>query len=126
VTGSFNRRVLIVDDEPCFTELVAMNLDGYRNISVRCVNDPVKCVTIVKEWMPGLILLDHLMPEMCGDEIFRQLQADSELMHIPVIFLSATANAESLVQGPGVRHLPKPMSAESLMRAIDIYFPDTT
>lgn len=113
------KRVLIIDDEPCFTELLAMNLDGHRGIEVRCVNDPSESRTIAIEWRPNLILLDLIMPELSGDEIFHQLRSHPALAQVPVILLSASTNARHLIQGPNVQHLPKPMPADVLIRAVD-------
>jgi DNA-binding response OmpR family regulator len=113
------KRVLIIDDEQCFTELMAMNLDGHRGIEVRCVNDPMKSLALAINWRPNLILLDLIMPGLCGDELFRQLRSHPALARVPVILLSASTEAEQRVQGSHLQYLPKPMPADVLIQAVD-------
>jgi CheY-like chemotaxis protein len=111
-------RILIIDDESSFAELVAMNLEESGDIEVQCACDSRHSIAVAAEWRPDLILLDMVMPGMSGEEVFRQLQERAELRAIPIIFMSASANDNSIVQGPHVEHLPKPMSVKALLEAI--------
>ncbi|MGK0185678.1 MAG: CheY-like chemotaxis protein [Verrucomicrobiales bacterium] len=112
------KRVLIIDDEKAFAELVAMNLEGSADVEVRCVCDPLNSIAEASVWKPDVILLDLIMPGINGEEIYIQLQQRADLKDIPIIFMSASVNANRIIEGENVDHLPKPMSVDSLLETI--------
>ena len=75
-------KVLIVDDEKDIVELVHYNLkkEGYRVISA-C--DGEKALDLVKRELPGLIILDLMLPGMDGLEVCRTLRNDSHSHKFP-------------------------------------------
>ena len=70
--------------------------------------------------VPGLILLDLMMPVMNGWDFRRRQLADPALASIPVIVLSADPLATRLAGSPGVCEvLVKPVDVESLLRSLE-------
>ena len=79
--------ILIVDDNPLMTRLLAELLEdeGYRVVTL----DGVDVVQTALLHTPRLIMLDVVMPEVGGAEICRQLRADPRTAQMPIIFVSA-------------------------------------
>lgn len=77
---------------------------------------------MVKEVMPDLILLDVMMPEITGFEICKSLIAEADF-DTPIIFLSANAQKEDILQGlrlGAVDYLTKPFDLDVLERKVEI------
>lgn len=102
--------ILIVDDNPNNLKLLAQMLreNGY---GVRAAIDGETALISVKESPPDLILLDINMPVMDGYEVAHQLKQDETTNEIPIIFISALDDTESIVtafEHGGVDYISKP------------------
>jgi CheY-like chemotaxis protein len=113
-------RVLIVEDDDAVSSSLAEVLrdDGYQ---ANIARDGQQAI----DWLranpaPHIILLDLWMPNVTGEE-FRQLQlADEALKHIPVVVISAAADARArgrVMKVEGV--LQKPINLEQLLTFIE-------
>lgn len=81
-------RVLCIDDEPGVIELVSLILKT-QNIQVVGANSGQEGLTLMRSDPPDAVLLDIMMPEMDGWEVYKEMQADDTLKHIPVIIVTA-------------------------------------
>ncbi len=81
-------RVLCIDDEPGVIELVSLILKT-QNIQVVGANSGKEGLTLMRSDPPDAVLLDIMMPEMDGWEVYKEMQADDTLKHIPVIIVTA-------------------------------------
>jgi DNA-binding response OmpR family regulator len=90
--------ILVVDDDPVIQKLLSVNfeMEGYV---VRTASDGVEGLEAVEAEVPDLILLDVMMPRMDGLEVVRRLKADGATAAIPVILLSAKAQAADISDG---------------------------
>ena len=81
-------KILIVDDDPDITEILTYNLsnEGYN---VKSAVNGVEALKKAKKFIPDIILLDVMMPEMDGIEACSQLREIESLSKSMVIFLSA-------------------------------------
>ena len=81
-------RILIVDDEFDFIELVKFRLadQGYEFI---VASDGVQALTQARQFKPDLILLDILLPDLDGLSVCEILRRQPATKKIPVIFMSA-------------------------------------
>ena len=118
--GSGRRvRILVIDDEPAFTELLRLNLEGSGAYEVRAEHDARKALETVRAFRPDLIVLDLIMPEVGGAELSEQLKADATLRDIPVVFSSAIVSKELLAASGGMlegeAYLAKPFTVEELL-----------
>lgn len=89
--------ILVIDDTPGNLSLLNQLLrTQYR---VKLANGGVRGLELAAMSPPDLILLDIMMPEMDGYEVFRKLKADPATSRVPVIFLTAKSGAEDEEQG---------------------------
>nr|WP_206171567.1 two-component system response regulator [Thiorhodococcus mannitoliphagus] len=90
--------ILIVDDSP--ENLAVLNELLHPDYRVRAATSGIKALRVVKTApTPDLILLDVMMPEMDGYEVFERLRADPETADIPVIFVTAMDSTEAEIHG---------------------------
>ncbi len=117
-------RILLVDDEEEFTELLSMNLKRTGKFDVRIVNESSEAVETTREFKPDVILLDIVMPGIDGGDIASQLRHDPELCEIPIIMVSALVSNDEIgdndvAQSGDKIILAKPVRMEKLLNAID-------
>ena len=84
-------RVLIADDEPRLRRYLADAVEGFSVIEAR---DGHEAWELAKQYLPTIIVLDYMMPEMDGLELTRRLRAHKPTSRIPILLV--TANAENL------------------------------
>ncbi len=88
-------RVVVVDDERQIREMLELNLT-LRGFAVRCAQDGVAALPLVKEWQPDVIVLDVMMPKIDGITLLPLLRRITE---VPIIMLSAKGEVEDKVEG---------------------------
>ena len=98
MTDKKPKKILVVDDESDVTELLAYHLKS-KGFSVETVNNPNSSVGLARTFLPDLVILDVMMPELNGIQICRMLRADPKLKRVPVIFLTAKAEENDRIQG---------------------------
>lgn len=103
--------ILIVDDSP--ENLAVLSELLQTDYRVRAATSGDKALRVVKTApKPDLILLDVMMPEMDGYEVFARLRADTETRDIPVIFVTAMDSTEAEIRGldvGAVDYIAKPI-----------------
>jgi two-component system alkaline phosphatase synthesis response regulator PhoP len=117
-------KVLIVDDEADIAELLQYNLtkEGYE---VKVASDGKKAIETAKTFLPHLILMDIMMPNMDGVEAGRRLRELPELSHTFIIYLTARAEEYSEVAAFDVGaddYITKPIKPRALMSRINALF----
>jgi DNA-binding response OmpR family regulator len=93
-----HQRVLVADDDPGIRQLLELTLrsDGY---DVICASNGHELVQLAQERVPGLILVDLVMPYMDGYEAIRQMRNDTRTAHIPMLILTARSRTGDIVVG---------------------------
>lgn len=91
-------RILHVDDEPDIREVVDMSLALNPDFQVRACASGAEAIKTAVEWSPYLILLDVMMPGMDGPTTLSQLRKIPQTSEIPVIFMTARAQAREVEQ----------------------------
>lgn len=114
--------ILIVDDVAENIQ-VAMNILKEENYQFSFANTGKQMLSIMKETSTcfDLILLDVMMPEMDGFEACEQLKASQQWRDIPVIFLTARVDIDSMAKGfevGGVDYVTKPFHANELLARV--------
>lgn len=118
--GSPRTRVLFVEDEPGVRRLVAFWLEdaGYE---VLLAEDGAAGLAQVRAEQPDLVVTDALMPNLTGDELVEQMQADAELRHIPIVMATAAASPARVrkMTSLGCRAvIAKPLDEDSFLAAV--------
>lgn len=117
------RKILLVDDETGFTDLLRMNLEKDGRYDVCIENDSTRAVATAKAFQPDVILLDVVMPGMDGGDVQAALQADPVLARVPVLMLTALVDSTELSEGAVAQAgtqmvLPKPVNLDLLFRVL--------
>jgi len=117
------KKIMVVDDDPDQISTVKYVLESTDNrYKVIGANDGTQCLKLLKEnQIPDLILLDIMMPEMNGWEVFNHLKENSSWKNIPVIFLTARTDRIAKNAGGflGEDYIEKPFNREDLMKRIE-------
>lgn len=92
------RKILHVDDNPDILTVSKLALERVGGYDVRVASSGKEAVTLAAQFLPDLILLDVLMPEMDGCATLVALRSASETAGIPVIFLSASVMPEKVTE----------------------------
>lgn len=112
--------ILIVDDNPANVEILQMRLMA-NNYDVITATDGEMGLTIAKEKLPDLILLDIMMPKMDGFEVCQKLKGDSTLPFMPIILVTAKTESKDVVAGleaGGDEYLTKPVDHAALVARV--------
>jgi len=115
-------KILMIDDEKMFCELVKMNLELSGKFEVYIANDGKEGVRVARGLLPKLILLDVIMPKQDGFETLAILKGDSRTMSIPVIMLSALTDEKSAEKASSLYsqyYIAKPISTVKLIEKIE-------
>ena len=118
------KRILVVDDEPEFTNLLKLSLEPHGYYEVQEENDADNVRAAARAFDPDLVLLDIMMPEQDGSEVAAALKADPVTRAVPIIFLTALVSEEDASKGGacnsgGNTFLPKHVRLDKLMQCID-------
>lgn len=111
------KRVLIVDDEERNLKLMSAILMNY-DYSYEFAKNGIEALEKTKTFLPDLIFLDIMMPEMDGYEVCKKLKQDQLTKHIPVVMVTALADRDSRIKGleAGANDfLTKPVDSTELM-----------
>ena len=120
-------KVLVVDDEPEITEIVQAFLSdaGYE---VRAENSPMNVCDVAREFLPDVILLDIMMPDVDGYDICEALKKDPNLTTTPVVFLTGKDRNDDMGRSfkvGGDMFIKKPFSCERLLEIVNIVLMST-
>ncbi len=110
-------KILIVDDDERNLKLMGALLSNF-GYSYETAKNGIEALEKAKEYMPDLIYLDIMMPEMDGYEVCRHLRKDGRFSHVPVVMITALADRDSKLRGLDVGandFLTKPFDASELM-----------
>lgn len=88
---SQKKRILVVDDDPDFCDVVQSKLEGL-DVDVELAYDGVEGMDRVKANPPDVIVLDVMMPEKDGFQMCREVKQNPQYQDIPVIMLTAVAD----------------------------------
>lgn len=114
--------ILVVDDTAVNLNILVTILEesGYQ---VRPAISGEFALQTARILIPDLILLDISMPDMDGYEVVAELQADEQLRHIPVIFISAHHNIdkEELIEIGVVDYIEKPFRLAEILEKVKLH-----
>ncbi|MGE5073982.1 MAG: response regulator transcription factor [Anaerolineae bacterium] len=116
------KRILCIEDEPEMIDLIRLIL-GRRGYQVSGATGGLAGLQAVRMERPDLVLLDLMMPDMDGWEVYQQMKADDNTRHIPVIVVTAKAQSIDKVLGLHIAkvddYIAKPFSPQELLSSVE-------
>jgi DNA-binding response OmpR family regulator len=116
------KRVLCIEDDPEMIDLIKLILER-KGFEVLEAVGGKEGLEVSRREMPDLILLDLMMPEVDGWEVFRRMRADEQLKDIPVIVVTAKAQSIDKVLGLHIAkvddYVTKPFGPQELLRSVN-------
>ena len=116
-------KILIVDDETAFTEILKLNLEATGKYEVCIENDPRFALYTARRFKPSLVLLDIIMPQLEGPDVAMEIRHDSNLHGTPIVYLTATVTHEEVDSQRGRiggnQFVANPSSLKDLLTAIE-------
>ena len=91
-------KILVADDDPIFLQFTRSLLED-RGYEVVTADDGEKALATARRELPDLVVTDLVMPYRNGLEIIREMRADPNLKHIPVIVISMKDKELDIVHG---------------------------
>jgi CheY-like chemotaxis protein len=114
-------KVLYVDDEADIRTIASMALELDPDFEVRTEASGTEALATAADWRPDAILLDVMMPTMDGPTTLAKLRQNTDTSGIPVIFVTARAQAHELkhfISLGALDVITKPFDPMSLAAAV--------
>jgi two-component system response regulator VicR len=116
------KHIVCIEDEPEMIDLIRLILSR-RGFEVHGAPGGKEGLSMVRELLPDLVLLDLMMPEMDGWEVYQQMKADDATRNIPVIVVTAKAQNIDKVLGLHIAkvddYIAKPFGPQELMSSVE-------
>lgn len=111
------QKILVVDDDPYILMSLEflMKKNGYNVLVAR---NGTEAMQIVKEFIPDIVLLDIMMPDVNGYEICKYIKSTKKLAHSKVVFLSAKSSEADIKKGYDLGaslYISKPFSTRNIV-----------
>jgi DNA-binding response OmpR family regulator len=114
-------RILSIEDDPEMSSLIQLIFErqGHRVIGVRRGELGLE---FLKSLKPDVLMLDLMLPDIDGWELYRQMKEDKELSKVPIIIVSARSAEQDAANGFQVtgddRFIEKPFEVKALVGAV--------
>ena len=116
------KKVVCIEDEREMIDLIKLILER-KGFEVLGAVGGEEGLEVIRRERPDLILLDLMMPEVDGWEVFRQMRADEQLKDIPVIVVTAKAQSIDKVLGLHIAkvddYVTKPFGPQELLKSVN-------
>lgn len=122
MTENTKKIILCIEDENEMIDLIRLILTR-RGFEVIGATSGASGLEIIRDTRPDLILLDLMMPEMDGWEVYQQIKSDEASQNIPVIVVTAKAQSIDRVLGLHIAkvddYITKPFSPQEILDSIE-------
>ena len=119
---SNTRRVVCIEDEPEMIDLVKLILSR-KGFQVTGAMGGREGLEVIARDNPDLVLLDLMMPDMDGWEVYQKMKADDAMKTIPVIVVTAKAQSIDKVLGLHIAkvddYITKPFGPQELLESVE-------
>lgn len=120
--GEPDKTVIYIEDDSEMIDLVSLILRP-KGFIVKGANGGREGLDLIAQVNPDVILLDLMMPDMDGWEVYQQMKADDATKNIPVIVVTARAQSIDKVLGLHIAkvddYIAKPFSPQELLNSVD-------
>ena len=122
MTEKSTKMILCIEDEPEMIDLIRLILSRH-GFNIRGANGGKEGLEIIRKEHPDLVLLDLMMPEMDGWEVYQLIKADETTRNIPVIVVTAKSQSIDKVLGLHIAkvddYISKPFSPQELLTSVE-------
>ena len=118
------RKILVVDDSATVRKLISGKLEKSGH-EVICAADGIDALEKIKEFVPDLILLDIMMPQLDGYQVCKLIRGNAATKDVPVVMISGKDGFFDKVRGRmagTTGYITKPFGPETLMKTVEAYF----
>lgn len=117
------KSILIVDDDVEMLKIFRFYLQDAYDVSV--VNSGKVAMKLMADYVPDLVLLDYMMPECNGADVFKYMKASDTLKAVPVMFLTGVTDEETIRECMSyypVDYIVKPIAKRALLDNLEVFF----
>lgn len=117
------RSILIIDDDVEMLKIFRFYLRDDYDVSV--VSSGIIAMQLMKEYVPDIVLLDYLMPECNGTEVFRHMKEQEATQNIPVFFLTGVTDENTIKECFSYHpadYIVKPIAKQALLSKLRKFF----
>lgn len=121
LTKGDKNKVLVIDDDPRILKMIKTVLSSEKDLEVLTAESGFQAGLTVSLWMPDIILLDMLMPDIDGFEVCRRLKADEKTKDIPIIAITVLKDPKEIkrMNSCGITdYISKPFKVQDLIEKI--------
>jgi DNA-binding response OmpR family regulator len=122
MSANASKHILCIEDDPEMIDLIRLILNR-RGFEVKGATGGIQGLEMIRAETPDLVLLDLMMPDMDGWEVYQQLRADDATKDIPVIIVTAKAQNIDKVLGLHIArvedYISKPFSPHDLIDSVE-------
>jgi two-component system, OmpR family, response regulator VicR len=116
------KRIVCIEDESEMIDLIQLILNR-RGFEVVGASGGQEGLQMVRDMHPDLVLLDLMMPDMDGWEVYQQMKAEESTRNIPVIIVTAKAQNIDKVLGLHIAkvddYIAKPFGPQELVESVE-------
>lgn len=117
-----SQKIIYVEDDPEMVALVTLILNR-KGYGVRGVYNGLEGLELIRQEIPDLVLLDLMIPDLDGWDIYQKLKADTSTANIPVIIITAKSQPIDRVLGLHIAkvddYLCKPFRPQELLESVE-------
>ena len=121
---SGQRKILIVDDDEELVELMVDVFKADGRFEIRKANNGFDAGMLVKEFLPDLVVLDVMLPDINGKEVCQRVRSDSTMESVKILCISGMVEQDKisdLLEAGANDFLNKPFTVERLLeRSLDM------
>jgi excisionase family DNA binding protein len=118
---SGKRKILVVDDDPEIVELFVDVLERDGRFEVKTAGTGYDAGVLTAEFLPDLVILDYMLPDVNGNVVCRTIRANPNFEHLKIIIVSGVVNQEEineLLKSGADEFVKKPFNIEKLVERI--------
>ncbi len=118
---SGKQKVLVVDDDPEIVELFVDVLSRDNRFEVRTATTGYDAGVLTQEFLPDLIILDYMLPDINGNVVCQTIRKNPNFEHMKIVIVSGVVNPDEindLIRSGADEFVKKPFNIEKLIERI--------
>src|SRR5688572_23654327 len=118
---SGKKKILVVDDDPGIVELFVDVLERDGRFEVRTASSGYDAGIMTQEFMPELIILDYMLPDINGNVVCQTIRQNPNFEHMKIIIVSGVVNQDEindLLKAGADEFVKKPFNIEKLIERV--------